>query len=272
MLSGGQALTAQYQVRVGNQTRIIAGNAAIGGLTAALHAAMIGKPMGHAFVIGALGGGIHGSGKLLGRDMDLPSIAVGATGTSIVANAGRGASAFDELVFPVTAVRLRVTPNAVHKVHIALNAYESAALARRLVRPELRVDWDRSLQSGTFVFRTSSPLSAPGGRRANGRTAASIITLSNFSRRPDETFQHERVHVQQGWFFQEVWGRPIEDGLRASWLRRIPSWLEIGLLPPTLLALERSMAGMNGPFRSWHEWEAETISRGRDHSLRVSRP
>jgi hypothetical protein len=240
---------------------VVAGNAVLGGLTAAAHAAIARKPIGRALVTGVLGGLAHGAGKAMSPRAGIAAMAFGAVGTSVVANAGRGAPALDEVVLPLGPARLRVQPRAARPLGFAINGYETALLAHRALQPDTRVDWGLSRRAGTVVLRTSRALPAPVGQRAAALTAASTITLSDRASNPAESYVHERIHVQQEWFLQETWGRPVEDALRqrTPLLRRLPRWLELGVVPPTLLAAEGSTLGRDGPLRFTREWEAEAL-------------
>jgi hypothetical protein len=214
-----------------------------------------------ALLTGVAGGVVHGSGKILSPEFGIAGMALGSVGTSIVANAGRGAFAFDELTLPLGPARFRITRDGPHNVHVAINAYESAILLHRLMQPGMRVDWNRSSQTGAVVLRTAAPLIVADGKRAAGLTAGSVITLSDRAMNPARSFNHERIHVQQEWFLQEIWGRPVENGARARMiaLRWIPRWVELGVVTPTLSTLERNMIGIHAPMRSWRESEAEAL-------------
>lgn len=240
---------------------VVAGNAVLGGLTAAAHAAIARKPIGRALVTGALGGLAHGAGKAMSSRGGVAAMAFGAVGTSVVANAGRGAPAFDEVVLPFGPARLRVQPRAARPLGFAINGYETVLLAHRAMQPATRIDWALSRRAGTIVLRTARALPAPAGRRAAALTAGSTITLSDLASNPAQSYVHERIHVQQEWFLQETWGRPMEDALRqrAPLLRRLPRWLELGIVPPALLAAEGSTLGRDGPLRFTREWEAEAL-------------
>ena len=221
---------------------------------------MSGKPVTRALLTGAFGGALHGSAKITAPHLGLPAVALGAVGTSIVANAGRGAGMLDEVMLPLGPARLRLSTDGPRRINVALNAYEGAMLVSRLMKPGMRVDWQWSLQSGAVVLRTADRIYG-GGRRANGLTSGSVITLTDRAWFPEEVFNHERVHVQQQWFLHEVWGRPIEMRLRERTreLRWIPGWLEIGFVTPALVSLESNTIGVNGPLRSLRESEAETV-------------
>jgi len=240
---------------------VVAGNAVLGGLTAAAHAAIARKPIGRALVTGALGGLAHGAGKAMSPRAGVAAIAFGAVGTSVVANAGRGAHPFDEVVLPLGPARVRVTPHGPRAVGVAINAYETAMLAHRALQPATRVDWALSARAGTIVLRTSRELRSPSGWRAAATTTGTTITLSDHASQPAETYAHERVHVQQEWFLQETWGRPVEAALRrrTPGLRRLPRWLELGVVPPALLELEGETLGRDGPMRASREWEARSL-------------
>jgi hypothetical protein len=165
------------------------------------------------------------------------------------------------VVLPLGPARLRVQPRAERPLGFAINGYETVLLAHRALRPDTRVDWALSRRAGTVVLRTSRALPAPVGQRAAALTAGSTITLSDRASDPAESYVHERIHVQQEWFLQETWGRPVEDALRqrTPLLRRLPRWLELGVVPPTLLAAEGSTLGRDGPLRFTREWEAEAL-------------
>lgn len=238
---------------------IVGGNAVIGGVTAAIQAAAAGRPVAKAFLTGALGGAVHGYGKVFSPDLGLGGMALGAVGTSIVANAGRGAPLYDELVLPVGPGRVRISQTG--RVNVALNAFDGAMLARRLMQRGTRMDWSRSLQAGTVVLTTPERLMVGNGLRAAGITSGTTILLSDRASNPERTFKHERIHVQQAWFVHEVLGRPLEMSLRkrVPMLRVIPRWLELGVLMPTAQELERLTIGTTGPLRSWRETEAESL-------------
>jgi hypothetical protein len=186
---------------------------------------------------------------------------LGAVGSSIIANAGAGSDAFDEITLPVGPARVRVRTGASPAIDFTVNGYETMMLAHRLVQPGVRVDWNHSRRAGTFVLRTSRRLGAPGGWRAAAVTTGSVIVLSELASDLERSFDHERIHVQQEWFLQEILARPVESSLRARapLLRAIPQWFEFGIVPPALLKLEGKTLGPSGPLRSSQESEAEAI-------------
>jgi hypothetical protein len=238
-------------------------NVLIGGVTAATRAWLEGHDPARAFAYGAIGGAVHFGAKLIGPGAALVGPAVGATGTSIVVNAGRGVSPFDELYLPVGPVRLRFTPRAPRKVRVAFHAHNAVVLAGNLARDGLVMDWARTGSSGTFVLRSDNRHIVSGGREVEGLANASVIVMSDFAADPDQTERHEVVHVHQYWFIDEAVGRPIEEYLRRAipGARRIPRWLELGVVPPALAIIERSLFGRDGPVYRLIESEAEMLSR-----------
>jgi hypothetical protein len=238
-------------------------NVLLGGLTAATRALIHGHDPARAFAIGAVGGAVHFGAKLIGPGTSLAGVAVGATGTAIVVNAGRGLSPLDELYVPVGPLRLRVTPRASRKFRVAVNATDAVVLVHTLSRSGLAIDWGRSASSGTPVFLTENRHIRFADRDAHGIAAGSIIVLSAFATQPARTMKHELTHVHQNFFLDEAWGRPMEEYLRrrVSGARRLPRWLELGIVPPALGMLEQSVFGRDGPVRRLKESEAEMVAR-----------
>jgi hypothetical protein len=247
---------------------VFGSNVLLGGLTAAAHALVSGHDPARAFAIGALGGAVHFSGKLVGPMSGfpggVPGVVLGSTGTAIVSNAGRGAGVFEELYIPVGPLRLRFAPRASRRVRLGINALETGVLAGSLARSGMALDWERSASSGTFVFVTQGrQIRRPDGKLLHGVATASTIVISAFSTDPSRTARHEFVHVQQYWFLAEAWGRPIEDNLRTRIPggRRIPRWLELGVVPAALQWTESAAFGRDGPVRRLAESEAEMLER-----------
>ena len=77
----------------------LSGNAALGGLTAALIRELRGGSFWEAFLDGALGGAVVYGAGLAGRE-------VAAVGTSIVRNASDGRGTLEQLVLPIGVARL----------------------------------------------------------------------------------------------------------------------------------------------------------------------
>lgn len=238
-------------------------NVLLGGLTAAARALIHRHDPARAFAIGALGGAVHFGAKLIGPGTSLAGVALGATGTSIVVNAGRGVSPLDELYVPVGPLRLRVTPRASRKLRLAVHAYEAVVLAGNLTRPGLAMDWGRTASTGTFVLRTDNRRIRVDDHEAYGVAVGSLIVMSAFSDDPARTAKHELVHVHQYLFLDEALGRPVEEYLRriVPMARRLPRWLELGIVPRGLGLLERSFFGRDGPVFRLAESEADMLEQ-----------
>ena len=267
-LTCGSAAAASAQFPPPSQPRDVGITAAfgvnvlLGGLTAATRALIERHDPVRAFAIGAVGGAVHFGAKLIGPGTSLAGIAVSATGTAIVVNAGRGVSPLDELYVPVGPVRVRVTPRAPRKVRVALHAYDAVVLAHNLARPGLLMDWGRTGSSGAFVLRTDNKHLWDDDQELNGVAVGSLIVMSAFSTDPPRTAHHELVHVHQYMFLDEAIGRPIEEYLRRRipLARRLPRWLELGVVAPTLGAMEYWIFGRDGPVYRLVESEAEMVA------------
>jgi hypothetical protein len=237
-------------------------NVLAGGLTAAARALIEHHDPVRAFAIGAIGGAVHFGAKLIGPGTSLAGIAAGATGTAIVVNAGRGVSPLDELYLPVGPLRLRVTPRASRKFRVAVNAYETVVLAHNLARSGLVMDWGRTASSGAFVLRADNRHVWDDGRELGGLAIGSLIVMSAFASDPPRTAHHELVHVHQYLFVDEAVSRPIEEYLRrrVPGARRLPRWLELGVITPALGTLEYAIFGRDGPVIRLGESEAEMVA------------
>src|SRR5688500_7503222 len=81
----------------------------------------------------------------------------------------------------------------------------------------MELDGSASLSACAPVFRTSRHLLGSEGDFALGIMAGGIIVLgANAAESLHDTFAHERVHVLQYDYSQEVWGDPFEDWLAAK--------------------------------------------------------
>jgi hypothetical protein len=246
---------------------VLGGNIVLGGLTAATRAVFERKDPARAFAFGAAGGAVHFAGTYIGAGQSIPSswagLAVGAAGTSIVSNAGRGHGLFDEMYLPLGPMRVRFTPRAPRKFRLAINGFETIVLASDLTRRGLRVDWGRTATSGTFVLVAPKKLITIGvGDTVAGLTIGSTVILSAYGQN-EEMLRHEMVHVQQQAFTQESWGRPVEESLRAHnrFVKRLPSWIEIGVVTPLLQVADYRAFGRTGGFKELMESEARILQK-----------
>ena len=242
---------------------VLATNALIGGTVAATHAALGRRNPLKAFALGVVGGALHGFGKLAITHHDSSGVlttAWASVGTSIVANAGRGIGPLDELYLPVGPARVRFHPRQADKVRFAININETWWLAVAALHNDRPLNVRSSIAAGTFVFDSWTPLPVSG---ANGMAYTSTITMAPRPDNPPQTFRHEVVHVRQHWFLDETVSRPIESWLRGRLplVRRLPAWIEFGIVVPTIESIEGRTFRPDGPIRRWREVEAETLER-----------
>lgn len=270
LVPGPGAASAQVRDHIGRtatSAEVLGGNVLLGGVTAATRALLSRKDPFKAFGVGALGGVVFLAGKDLavegGALRGWAGLAVASAGRSMISNAGRGASPFDELSVPIVATRVRFTPRNTDKVRIAVNGFESAVLIGAAFTRGLEIDWPRTASSGAAVFGTRDlRLVGADGEEFDGWAWAPVVVIGAFARDPSRTMRHEVIHVQQDWFMQEAWGRPIEDYSRSRMpgARFIPRWLELGVAAPALHLLEGWLPGRSG-IRALQEAEAYRLER-----------
>ncbi len=237
---------------------LLAVNGLAGGVMASARAWLGGKDPARAFALGTLGGMVHFAGKL--TSVSQPSIALGlplsAAGASMVANAGAGARLFEEITLPVAFARLRVRPYATRKLHATVNLYDAVVLGQLLAFDGVRFDARRSLATGMPAFDAGDARIVHDDKEVSGVSIGpAFVASTTFN--AGLIVRHEAVHVQQYWFAQEGFGRPIEEDLRRSIpaARYIPRWVEIGGIAAAVYA-----AGGSGTSRLI-EAEAYSLAR-----------
>lgn len=167
-------------------------NALLGGMTAAAGRILRGEPAWGSFWKGAAGGGAIYAGKrvavegfdgagLLGRE-------IASVGSSVVRNAARGGTVFEEVVLPVGPVRLYWSADGVMP---RLDVATVAATAAMMVSYDARIDPLASLSNGAVVLRGHSL--TPGLS-----SAGAILTWEDMPRTEGpRLLAHERVHILQ---------------------------------------------------------------------------
>ena len=181
-------------------------NALLGGLTAGIYQELRGGSFKDGFARGALGGSVTYVGKrvvaarwagagFLGRE-------IGAVGTSMTRNASYAKPTFNELIFPVGPVQLRVWPREA-RWHLNVDLVATGFALYGLTQSELSFATGPSLSAGTPVFRTNNQLIVLRSSRfhAGGFADAGIIFQSYIPAWGDpfldRALAHERVHVLQ---------------------------------------------------------------------------
>lgn len=227
-------------------------NAFTGGVTAAVSAWLRDEDIGRAFVGGMIGGaGVFTGKRLVVEDVDGAGLVgryVGALGSNVVRNAGRGTGWLDEIWLPVGPLWIQSSPESARDVR--LNVWHTAALAWALTREELELDWGSSASSGTFVFDAPRHWLRRDGDPIGGFVVGSVVVLGPGDE-PDVLLSrgHELVHVVQHDFAYLAWERPVESWGWSRVLRRNPP-VDLGLLRPLLLQ------PFVGPL---HQGEAEAL-------------
>ena len=250
---------AQFEPSVPRDTlpsrvQVVAINAAIGAVAGALRAAVTGQDVRKPLMYGAIGGAVHGAGKALssggGASRAYAGIVVSSLGTSLTSNVARGVSPTEEFFLPLGVARLRVFPRDARHVRLSVDLLSTGVLVHNLLDDRLGFNWYLTARSGVPTFRTRGYDIVSNGDFIGGVAIAGVVTVSEFSADTLRLASHERVHVQQYLFAQEVVGRAEEDwlrrrlGARASWW---PSWLDFGLGGATgYLAI--AATGGNGGF------------------------
>lgn len=246
-----RGVAQDYERRAHYENATLIGiNALIGGTTAAVHAWVAGKDVSKAFSVGTLGGLVHLGGKALMARTSTPilGLPVSAVGVSMVANAGAGHGAFDEIGVPLGFMTLRVRPHRGRKVAATINLVDAFAVASVAMRAEVDFDTRQSLRLGAFVFRSPRHLMRLDGDTISGLAAGPVIVLSELHRDRAGLTRHEMTHVYQYWFEQGAVGQPVERAVRrhVGPLRRLPSWLELGLVAPGLEMGDHALFGRQG--------------------------
>jgi hypothetical protein len=261
-------LGAQDAARAGEGGRVLAANVVLGASTAVVRALVERRNVWRAATYGALGGAVHFTGKVAGAGRmpgsALAGVAVASLGTSIVANAGRGAAPLSELYLPVGPLHLHVRGGTPSKVRLTVNAFDVALLASIALHDGARVDWRATAAHGTFVFEARDHWLRLGRTDAEGVSMGSTILISALTADRAQLLRHEATHVMQHHFLNEAWGRPLEDGMRArvNALRWLPSWIELGVVDGAILGAQYALDPKSrGPLGRLAESEADWFMR-----------
>jgi hypothetical protein len=229
--------------RAATYAEVVAGNALVGGVLAGLQAAIRGNDPFRAFGIGAIGGLVHLAGKNLalegGAARAWTGLAISHFGTSVIANAGQGRASFSQIVLPVGPFRVRFAPRDTTRLRADVNVFESVMFLRVAVRNGVRLDWTRSLETGGIAFETER-MALFTDQELNGLAISPYYVISDFAADKDAVARHEVVHLHQQVLMEETLGRPVELFLRSRvpHARRIPRWLELGVVSPALKVVE----------------------------------
>jgi hypothetical protein len=199
--------TAGPPTRAG-ELAFLSGNAALGGLTAALIQELPGGSFWEAFLDGALGGTVVYAGKRIAVERfygaGLAGREVAAVGTSMVRNASDGRGALEQLVLSIGVARLYLqgvnTSAAPVRARVKLDMLTVLATAHLALRDNVDFDVRATISVGTPVFFTRQPWTE---RSRTASQVGGVIWLGSNPYAPypsadvSTTFAHERVHVAQ---------------------------------------------------------------------------
>jgi hypothetical protein len=208
-----------------------------------------------------VGGKFISAGRMPGSG--LAGLTVGAVGSSMVANAGRGARPLGEIVVPLGPVRLRLAQGASRKVGLRVDAYEALLIGRYFMVDGLAFDWRRSVESGTPVFGTRGKLILRHRELVSGVANGTAVVMSDMGGDTDRIIRHELIHVQQHSWAKTTLGIPAERWLRdeSGWLRWIPEWLELGIADRLVYVVDDMLQNDNGPLYRVMQSEAEAFEK-----------
>jgi hypothetical protein len=244
----------------------LSANALLGGLTGGILQAVRDGSFHEGFARGALGGALSYGGRrvavggfwgagLLGRQ-------VSAVGASVVRNASEARPALSRLSLPVGPVNLYVQRDDDVHLRAKVDIHGAAWLLSALLDERVALDGGASLSAGAPVFRTPRYRLGSAGDHLSGISVGGIIVLGyDADRHPDhDVFAHERVHVLQYDFLQEVWGDPLElwIGGKVPGGRAVLRLVRPGLVVPGIKSSLVSLLDLEWEDRPW-EIEAEYL-------------
>lgn len=235
-------------------------NAAVAGLSAGLIRELGGGSFWTAFRDGALGGGVHYGGKVLGAQQfagaGLLGRQVAAFGGAVARSAGRGEGLLDRVIAPLGPFRLYFDSGGSDPVRVKLDLITTAA-ALYATYAGATLDLPASISSGALVYvlpdefdAWSQPAAALGGV---------ILYREELAGGPDHGWilAHERVHVMQHDYGLSVWSEPAEAwigerfGHPVSSVNRVVDW---GLYK----GIQRPLTWFWIP-RRYDPWEQEAL-------------
>lgn len=242
-------------------TAVLGANAMVGGMTAGIRAWIEGRPVGPAFLQGAIGGSLMFAGKRIAVEHgDLAPFTgrmVAALGSSIVAHATTP-PLLDTLHIAAGPFRFRFG-RATWKPGVSFAVWDAATLAILAAAEETTFDWSRSFSSLTPVFITRNATIERDGERVMGYEIGGTVVLDGTGAADDmdAVFNHEIVHVAQYDFAWLNLGRHVDTWIRATaGIDAMPSWLFLDPLTPALWWAIDWIADGNGVLRRITEAEA----------------
>lgn len=245
-----------------NDALLLAGNIAIGALTAGISRIVRHEPLDRAMLYGALGGAVGEAGKVIVaqnyRATNLFGREVAAVGSSIVASAATKHAPL-HLMFPWGPFHLHVEP-ANSKARLRIDLANLIATIAALRDRDLHFDGDKSFTYGLAVFKVDS------AKRSGGLGGSQIAGVVRYrSESPYMTAQpstiraiigHELVHVAQSDIAFTTLSAPLESCLFQiiPGGRVVGRYFDLGLQVPALGVLNGVI-----PYKS-QPWEREAVT------------
>ena len=232
--------TTTLAARRAGHARVLAANAALGGLTAGVLRRMRGGSFRTGFVWGATGGAMAYGGKAVGAIQRSGAGLLGRQLGSVGASLTLQASTPDVAVpirLPIGPVNLYVERDSAGRTstRARLDLVAAAAVIRIASDGGTRWEARRSLSAGMFVFRDRA-WEHPG---LLGLADAGVVVLRDDPEgrllasdvRRSRTAPHERVHVIADDYLFGVWGLPLERAAlaRLPWGSRLGRYVDIGV-------------------------------------------
>lgn len=244
----------------------LSANALIAGLTAGILQAVRNQSFQDGFARGAFGGALSYGGRrvavedfwgagLLGRQ-------ISAVGGSAVRNASESRAAFSRVSLPVGPINVYLQRYGDARLKAKLDIQGAVWLLSAVIDERLEMDGGASLSAGAPVFRTPRHRLGLPGDHARGISVGGIIVLGYEADKSQnhDVFAHERVHVLQYDFMQEVWGDPLEGwiGNKIPGGRSVMRVIRPGVMMPGLQSSMVRLLDVQWGDRPW-EIEAEYL-------------
>jgi hypothetical protein len=237
-----------------SRAKLLGINAAIGGITAGVSQAAMGRSFWKGMLEGSIGGSTVYAGKCLIAQRTVVGNWVGRgtvnLGSSVVANASAGRPMLQQLVAPLGPFRLQRNGKTGRK-GIKLNLSATIVAAYFAAKPHTSFAAGSSLEHAALVFN--------GGPTERDAAAAGVILLGDPAS-VGRTMAHELTHVAQDDFVTTAWEEPFE-----RWLfgyvpggDRINKYVYVGLLKPILQSVGKKIDYRDRPW----EQEARSIGNG----------
>lgn len=236
-------------------------NTLVGGLTAGVLQSLRDGSFQEGFASGALGGAISYGGRRLAVEefggAGFLGRQVSAVGGSVVRNASERRPPFARLSLPVGPLIMLIDRAEPVRVRAELDLKGAGWLIAALLDDRLQLDEGATISAGAPVFRTPHHQLGIDGDYKYGVAVAGLVVIGYQGDRPGDhdVFAHERVHVLQYDFVQEIWGDPLETWIGARLgapqvIRYIRPGLAYGLI-------RESVANLLNVERNDRIWEIE---------------